>query len=104
KHRGLMGGWSWGPEGNKAVEVVPGVVPEGVAKVTLLYPHHRGVPASVTVAVVNNVFAAFVPYATLPTPPETRAPLETQAGYVPPRPTKGVWRPRKGEVLKNGPF
>jgi hypothetical protein len=98
KRQGLKGNWGWGPEGNKAVEVVPGVVPEGVAKVTLLYPHQRGIPASVTVAVVNNVFAAFVPYSV------TKTSSETLASYVPPSPRKIVWRSRKGKVLKTLPF
>jgi hypothetical protein len=96
KRQGLMGGWGWEAEGNKGVEVVPGVVPEGVAKVTLLYPHHRGIPASVTVAVVNNVFAALVPYSVT-----SSGPL---ADYPPASPRKIVWRSRKGKVLKTLPF
>jgi hypothetical protein len=98
KREGLEGGWGWGREGDKAFEVVPGVVPKGVAKVTLLYPHHRGVPTSVTVAVVNNVFAAFVPYSVTDTP---SGPL---ASYVPPSPRKIVWRARNRKVLKVLPF
>lgn len=73
------------------MEKVPGVVPDGVAKVTLLYPRGYGFPASVTVAVVNNAYDAFVPYS-------------TQKIEYPEPPKKIVWRSRKGKVLKALPF
>jgi hypothetical protein len=98
KREGLKGDWGWGTHGNKTVEVVPGVVPKGVAKVTLLYPRHSGLPASVTVAVVNNVFAAFVPSSV------TQSSSEPLASNVPASPQKIVWRSRKGKVLKTLPF
>jgi hypothetical protein len=98
KREGLKGDWGWGTRGNKTVEVVPGVVPKGVAKVTLLYPRHSGLPASVTVAVVNNVFAAFVPSSV------TQSSSEPLASYVPASPQKIVWRSRKGKALKTLPF
>jgi hypothetical protein len=94
EREGLKGDWGWETHGNKTVEVVPGVAPKGVAKVTLLYPRHSGLPASVTVAVVNNVFVAFVPSSV------TQSSSEPLASYVPASPRKIVWRSRKGKVLK----
>lgn len=92
KRQGIQGNWGWRAEGNAGTEEVPGVVPEGVAKVTLLYPRGYGFPASVTVAVVNNVYDAFVPYST------------HKIEYRPESPKKIVWRSRKGKVLKTLPF
>jgi hypothetical protein len=98
KHEGLKGDWGWETHGSKTVEVVSGVVPKGVAKVTLLYLRHSGLPASVTVAVVKNVFAAFVSSSV------TQSSSEPLASYVPGSPRKIVWRSRKGKVLKALPF
>jgi len=91
KRQGIQGSFRSRSEGNAGTEEVPGVVPKGVAKVTLLYPRGHGFPASVTVAVVNNVYEAFVPYS-------------TQKFEYPESPTKIVWRSRKGKVLKALPF
>lgn len=74
--------------GNVATANVVAVVPDGVAKVTLIFPR-RVSPASVavTVPVVNNVYAAFVAENTPePEPPE-----------------KIVWRSRRGKILKTLP-
>ncbi len=95
KRQGLQAGLSWGPEGNVPTEKFAGIVPEGVAKVTLLYGHVHGIPASVTVPVVHNVYAAFVPY-----PAASEAPGTGPASFVPPSPRTIVWRSRKGKVLK----
>jgi hypothetical protein len=92
KRQGIQGGFGWGGEGNAGTERVPGTVPPGVAKVTLLYTPGRGLPASVTVAVVHNVYDAFVPYSS------------TQTGEYPEGPRELVWRSRRGKVLKTFPF
>ena len=91
KRQGIEGSFRSRSEGNAGTEEVPGVVPKGVAKVTLLYPRGHGFPASVTVAVVNNVYEAFVPYS-------------TQKFEYPESPTKIVWRSRKGKLLEALPF
>jgi hypothetical protein len=91
KRQGIQGSFRSRSVGNAGMEEVPGVVPKGVAKVTLLYQRGHGFPASVTVAVVNNVYEAFVPYS-------------TQKFEYPESPTKIVWRSRRGKVLKALPF
>jgi hypothetical protein len=91
KRQGIQATWGWRAEGNTGVEEVPGVVPQGVAKVTLLYPHGpsgRGFSRSVTVPVVNNVYDALVPY----------IPIATRESPEPPRRT--VWRSRSGKILR----
>lgn len=90
KHQGYSGGFGW----DAGTETVSGLVPDGVAKVTLRYQHEDSwFPASVTVAVVNNVWAALVPYSTVPAVRET-----------PGQPEKIMWRSRKGKLLKTLPF
>ena len=91
RRQGIQGGFSSGLEGNTAAEEVPGVVPPGVSKVTLFYAPGRGFPRSVTVAVVHNVYDAFVPYSS------------ALAGEYPEGPSKIVWRSHKGKVLKSFP-
>lgn len=97
RRQGFQAGLAWEPEDNVPTEKVSGVVPEGVAKVTLLYGHLHGFPASVTVPVVHNVYAAFVPYPAAAAPPEVPS---GPAFYVPPGPRKILWRSHNGRVLK----
>jgi len=96
KRQGFQAGLAWGPEGNVPTEKVSGIVPEGVAKVTLLYGHLRGFPVSVTVRVVHNVYAAFVPYPAPVPPKEASGP----GSFSPPGPRKILWRSHTGRVLK----
>jgi hypothetical protein len=91
KREGITGGIGESGTGTAGTENPTGVVPNGVAKVTLVFPREHGFPASVTVRVVDNVYAAFVPY--------------TASGEgVAPRPERIVWRSPRGKVLKTLPF
>jgi hypothetical protein len=63
-----------------------GLVPDGVAKVTLRYPPHRGLRNTVTVSPVENVYVAMVP------------PAATYSGF-PVVPKTIVWRSATGKVL-----
>jgi hypothetical protein len=66
-----------------------GVVPNGVAKVTLRFPSasgKRGLRASVTVSPKDNIYVATVPPAA--------------SGPLPVSPKTVIWRSRKGSVLK----
>jgi hypothetical protein len=66
-----------------------GVVPDGVAKVTLRFPSasgERGLRASVTVVPKDNIYVATVPPAA--------------SGALPVSPKTVIWRSRKGSVLK----
>jgi len=64
-----------------------GVVPDGVASVTLHYPSHRGLPSlTVITGVAGNLYAVGIPRVTM-----------TNGGGFPPQIT---WRAANGQVIK----
>lgn len=88
KREGLRGGEGERGTVTAGIGNLTGVVSDGVARVTFVFARRRGFPTSVTVHVVNNVYAAFIPF----------------VGYVPVAPERVVWRSRKGKVLKTLPY